>query len=376
MTVAWGSVRAAGVMAGTTIGAGMFALPYVFDRAGWLLGAAYVFAAVISVTAIHYLYFRALETVGERNRLLGLVRNTFGNTGFYPAFFVVVVGLLLALVVYLILGTEFLRVVMPQLDGGYALFLFWAASSLPLLLGLRGLAKIEIFGALIMGAIILAIFFFSLTAAAPAREFFQPREIFLPFGPVLFALAGWTAVEPIYELISSGPRTRRGALIALLGAGTLAAAVLYFLFIEGALRLSLPSVSPDGISALLRLPDWGKQGAGLLGLFAIWTSFVPIGLEVANELEKDMKLPKVVGLSVVVAVPLALVLLGLDNFIRAIGLAGGIFLGLQYVCIIAIGARIVPMNRISRLFFGALGIMFLLAAAYEIHYFVIARTPS
>lgn len=86
-------VKEAGLAAAATIGAGVFALPYVFLAAGWFTGLFYLLIFSAIVVSAHALYFRVLEKVKERNRLLGLSRGYLGRLGFGVGLFVILGGL-------------------------------------------------------------------------------------------------------------------------------------------------------------------------------------------------------------------------------------------------------------------------------------------
>ena len=100
----WGS---AGILAATTLGAGIFALPYIFKESGWLTGLFYLAALSGIVIFTHFLYWQTFAKVGEKKRLLGLTEKYLGNAAGLFAFVVIVAGLILTLVVYLILASHF-----------------------------------------------------------------------------------------------------------------------------------------------------------------------------------------------------------------------------------------------------------------------------
>src|SRR5258708_3740553 len=101
-------LKIAAIVAAATVGDGGFALPFVFYQAGWLVGVAYLVVLSAFVITAHVVYLKTLEKVGEKERLLGLSKIYLGSGGFWIGFFAIVLGLLLTLVAYLILGTQFI----------------------------------------------------------------------------------------------------------------------------------------------------------------------------------------------------------------------------------------------------------------------------
>ena len=369
-SLAWGFTSGAALLTATTVGAGIFALPYVFSKAGWTTGILYLVVFSVLVVSVHFLYWQVLEKFQEKKRLLALAKTYLGSTGFGIGFLAIVGGLLLVLVVYLILGGRFLTLLFPQLSNASALILFWIFSSVPLILGRRRIVSLEFLGAILMSAIIILIFsaVFSSSRFLSA-EHFDLKNLFLPFGPILFALAGWTAVEPVYESYKKSSDNGFNP-IAALSVGTIFSVVLYVMFVLG-IFASANVVSSDTISGLIDWPLWKKAALGVLGLFAIWTSYIPIGLEIKNSLKYDLRWKHGASLALVLFLPLLLIYIGLGNFLKVVSLTGGVFLSLQYLLIILVGRRVLILSTPRKLFFKLVSLVFILAAVYEIYYFVI-----
>lgn len=361
-------IGSAGLLVATTLGVGVFSLPYIFSKAGWGIGLLYLVVLAGVVIWSHSLYSRILDLDQGTGHLLGLARRHLGRGGYALAFVAILAGLVLALVAYLVIGAQFTRFTFPALTPGLALFVFWLFCVFPLVMGLRWLVGLEFFGALLMGAIILFVFVsgapLALFARAPVVDL---EHIFLPFGAILFSLAGWTAVEPMHEYERKSGL--RGKLLLSLTLGTGAATLLSALFVLGIVG-SVGTVTEDTVSGLAAWPLWKQGLLSLFGLFAIWTSYVPIGLEIKNSLTESALL-RGAGFFLAVFLPLALVLSGFDSFLRVIGLAGGAFLSVQYLLIFMLGKKLLPLARGARWGVNAVMFLFLLAAMYEVYYFVI-----
>jgi amino acid permease len=194
------SFTIAAIVAAATVGDGVFALPYIFYHAGWLVGLCYLVLLAAIVVMAHSVYLATLEKVGEKQRLLGLAKKYFGAAGFWAGFFAIVVGLLLTLVAYLILGTQFIHLALPVVRERYAFLIFWALISAPIFLNDTRVVELEMAGIICTTVFVSIIFITALPhvtfASAPAINW---QNIFLPFGAVLFSLAGWTSIEPAYE---------------------------------------------------------------------------------------------------------------------------------------------------------------------------------
>jgi len=357
-----------GLMTATIVGAGMFSLPYVTQQGGWATASLYLILLTAAIIFSHDLYAKVLIQNKERKRLLGLVENCFGAWGRKIGLVIIVGGLLVALVIYLILGQRFLGLLFPAIESA-GVYVFWLLASLPLLFGLKRLVLSELLGGIVMAAII----FFIFTSAIGGESIHEaprtrPEHILLPFGAILFSLAGWTAIEPILEAKERTAKT--SGLRTAMAWGVILSAALYALFVFG-IFYSAPAITDDTLSGLAGWPPWRINLLFLLGLFAIWTSYVPISVEIKNALVYDIRTHRGLAVIVVVCAPLLLYLLGLQNFIAAIGLAGGVFLSLQYMLIVLVARRTLPLRPVARYVAHALVLIFFLAAVYEVYTFIV-----
>jgi len=359
---------ASGIVVGTTIGAGIFSLPYVFLKAGWAAGIVHLVVLTILVSYAHLLYYKVLERSGEGHGLLGLVRMHLGEMAGRVAFLAVVVGLVLTLSAYLVLSAQFVVTIIPHFGFWGGVIIFWLLGSIPLVVGLRPFVGAEVVGAVLMVAIILlaVVLAPSVERAVPALKV---QDMFLPFGAVLFALAGWTAVEPVFRWRRKFPSARFSPVSAM-GVGTGVSALLYALFAFGILS-SANVVTTDTVSGLT---NWGGGQhilLALFGLFAVWTSYLPIGLEVKSALEKDLSWKPWAAVAATVFVPLLLVVAGLRDFLSLVGVAGGVFLSFQYLFILAVARKALALSKTATLLVTFIMTVFLAAAVYEVYMFVV-----
>ncbi len=364
-----GFFRVAAIVAAATIGDGIFALPYVFYRAGWFISLFYLVALAIFVSTAHVIYLATLEKRGEKERLLGLTRKYFGTPGFWVGFVAIIVGLILTLVAYLILGTQFIHLAFPSVPTSVAFFVFWLFISLPVFLDDRYVMDLELFGIACTSCVILFIFLSAWPnitfAGIPAIE---PGNFFLPFGVILFALAGWTSVEPAYE--SRKRLGIRGGPVRGLAFGTFFVAILYVMFAAGILG-SVPVVSPDTASGLTTWPVWKKEILAIFGLLAVATVYIPISREIKNSLEKDLRWSKFAARSLIVLLPIFLIGLGFNNFLVVVGLVGGLFLSVQYLLIISVGRRALILTPVKKFLLDVIALAFIIAAVYELWIFIV-----
>jgi amino acid permease len=364
----------AAIVAAATIGEGVFAVPYIIATAGWAITFGY-FAAVIAIVSVaHILYLRTLAATDEKERLLGLTRRYFGATGFWIGFVAIVVGLLLGFVAYLVLGTQFLQILFPGMAPGVALAIFWLLLAI-LVWGSEGrIAWFEGVGIALVSFAILFIFFSGHPAAFLSTvPFAVPGGFLIPFGVVIFALAGWTSVEPVYELAyrkEDGRKLVVPAAFVLFALGTAFAGLLYWLFAAGVIG-TVPHVTADTVSGIAAWPLWRRDILAAVGLLSVCVVSVPIAREIRGAMEKDLGWSSIVARAAIVLLPLAAVLLGFTNFLTIVGIAGGIFISTQYLLIISVGRRTLALSAREKVLLDAVAIVFICAAVYEIWHFVV-----
>ncbi len=357
----------AGVLVATTIGAGIFALPYVFLKAGWFLGLFYLVALSAILYEIHALFARASLEGRGRSGLTGLLAKHFGRTAAGLGSVAIAGGLLLALVVYLILSSGFVELLGFQ-GGSTGVLVFWLAATLPIALNPRRFAWAEAIGAIAIAALIGIVFLNATSLSFGAAPLADWSNALLPFGPVLFALTGWTAIEPMRDYHEKTKSVKR--FLPALRSGTAGIAVLYLMFAMGILGSGLP-IAPNTVSGLAGWPDGLRFVFGILGLIALWTSYVPIGREIKNALAVDLAWPSYAASTIVFLTPPLLFSLGLTSFLAVVGLAGGIFLSVQYLLIALVCREASRPNPNERIFLNFATALFLLAAVYEVYHFIV-----
>jgi amino acid permease len=347
------------ILIATTIGAGIFSLPYIFYNAGWLINLIYFLFLGFFLVFIHYLYSLTLLKTQGRGGLLELIKENL-NLKLYPfAFILIILGLILTLLIYLILGGKFLNIIFPSLNFNLTVLIFWLISSVSLIFG-KFFNRFETLGAFFIIFIILFVFFSNGNLNNLNIPAINLNQVFLPFGPLLFALAGWTAIFPMLKQNNFQKIHFKKFIL-----GTAIIIVLYLLFILGIINAS-PIITEDALSGL-NWPYFKLVILALLGLFAIWTSYLPIGLEIKNSL--SLFFSSLTNNIIIIFSPIILFYFGLQSFLKTINLAGGVFLALQYLFILILENKVLNLNLINKLFIKILKIIFLLACFYEIYFY-------
>lgn len=348
-----GSLAVAAFVVAGTVGAGIFALPQLVRVSGVIPFLFYLITLGGAVSTVHILYWKTLERTGGTHGLLGLLKKEWGDGVFVVGLLVITGGLLLTLSAYLVLGASFVSAIFPISESSAGI-IFWFLAVLPLILSLRKFFLLETVGTylvvLIVGVVLILArdplsFFTSLS--------FVPRNIFLPFGTVLFALAGWNTIETLYEMKARG----RFAFVRprAITMGTYGAALLYLLFVMGTFNME----TSRGETILL----------SILGLICVLGVFRMIGKDLIVSLGEDLQFSWPLALGAVAFVPVFFLMLGLRDFLALVSLVGGVFVAFQYIAILFISKRILHLRNIKGAFVIFLTLIFAAGAALELYRF-------
>jgi len=327
----------AALLSATIIGAGIFALPFVFQKAGLIAGFFYllIFSAVF--VFIHLRYADIISKTAENHRFAGYAETYLGKSGKWLAILMTIVGMLFTLTVYLIISKSFIDIFFPSLVDAYKILAFWFLGSLAIFLGIKRLAISEFLITFGIGAIILVIFVFgsnNLGQTISSVPFFNLEYIFLPYGVILFALSGRAAIPAVLGYFRNNNLPPNGIKPSII-LGTLFPAFIYAVFVLAILNLSGGIVSQDSVSGLIgRLPFWILEILGILGIISLWSSYIVIGRDVKKSLGYDLNLPKLLIALIVIFAPVILYFSGFQNFLKLVGLTGGIFMGLEGIFIV------------------------------------------
>ena len=351
----------AGLLASVIIGAGIFALPFVFHQAGFLTGLFYLAAFTLVFTVVHRMYAEVIERTEGRHRFVGYAKIYFKRFGFITTIATTAIGFILTLVAYISLAGDFVLLIVPSV-GDFSPYAFWLVASLAFVASLKRFANFEFAMTVAMAFIVLALLFSGVIyGETPTTHAFNSAEFFLPYGVVLFALSGRAAISAIYEYYEKRkiPKTK---LVSAITWGTIVPAVVYVLFVIAVLFLSGGLVSEDALSGLAHISPVLLSLVGILGLFALWTSYFFLAIEVRDIFRYDFKLKRTLSTLLVVVAPLWLYNTGLTNFMGLIAIIGGVFLALDSIITIAMYSKIKGWGLLAK----TLIILFAVGAIYEI----------
>lgn len=321
------------MITGLTIGAGILGIPYVVARAGLIAGLAQIVFFGVITLFLNMMIGEVAIKAGVNMQLPGLAGKYLGAPAkviLSATLFLSALGALLAYIVgegaalsALLGGDQFVWSIV-----------FWSLGSFFVW---RGLSTVKIFEKIASIAVISLIVFLSVYLLPHVRPenifYFNFGNFFLPYGVILFALGGSSAIAEAHALLPDRARDFRRALII----GTVIPILVYLLFaiaVVGAFGLGVSEVATVGLSA--------KFGVGIsilaniFAVLAMGTGFVGLGTALRDTLCWDFKLSTWLSVLLVITIPLALFLFGIKSFVAILGFVGGLFLAIDSIFMVVI----------------------------------------
>lgn len=338
------------VLIGTTIGAGIFGLPFLFSRIGlgWAVTLFFFLALVMIFEQLGYV-FVTLHTEGK-HRLPGYAKIHLGQWARNVEIVSTIAGYIGGLLVYGILAGTFLNIIIPALEPFWGSIAFFIVGVF--LIGLRQniFVRVESWLTILLILLFLGIVivgFNSVRLDSLSVVMSQGSAwwhfLLLAYGAILFSLTAIAAIPEVSAVFFTmrTTRLRDHAVYWSVGAGTVLAALFTLLFALVVVGISGGSTTPDALSGLSIFLGKGVIVAGAwVGILAVVTSFLTFGIYARHTLNYDFGLSRVAASAIVSLVPPALFLIGLRNFIDVIGLLGAVFGGIDSILIACMVGRI------------------------------------
>ncbi len=337
---------AVAVLVSGTVGVGIFGVPFVFAKAGFLTGLLFLVGLAVVNLALNLAYGEIILRTDKAHQLVGYAEVYLGSFFKKLTFFTFVLSIYSALLAYIIVGGEFLANILSykffiSADALSIIFFFIGAFVVA-----GGLKTISIADFLMMILYLAAV---PLIAILGVGHFglhnfslWHKEFWFLPYGVVLFALTGMSSVVLQREVLDGRESTLKRAVIW----GSLIPPILYLIFSFVVVGVSGDATSPDALSGLLIFlnPKVVLIGS-IFGVLAIFTSFISLGRVLLESFQYDFKINKSLSWLLALCPPFLFFLFKIRNFINVIGLAGALALGIEAIIFIFIYGRVKKMGH-------------------------------
>jgi tyrosine-specific transport protein len=325
-------LEAIATLIGITIGAGIMGIPYVISKSGLVVGMLHILVIGFLMLFVNLFLAEIVLRTRGNHQLTGYAAKYLGNAGKGLMAFSMVIGVYGALLAYLIGGGSALGSIFGGDIFWYGI-LFFALGSFIIFRGLdfvKGTELISVAVLLVLVFFIIAVNFMNIN---PGNFSIGDGDIFLPYGVILFAFIGTSAIpEMRQELVYNYKEMKKAVIL-----GTLIPIAVYLLF-----GLSAVLVGGAGTTEVASIGLGKALGPGMVvltGLFAVFnmaTSFIILGLALKEMYHYDLKFSNAKSLVLALGVPLIIFTLGFRDFIAPLSIAGSLTGGIDGILIVLI----------------------------------------
>ncbi len=294
------------LVAGTTIGAGMLALPIMTAFVGFGLSLAIFFICWFFMLMTAYFFLDVNCSLKGEVNLISMVHKTIGNWGKVLAWVVYLLLLYSLIAAYIAASAPLFKTALHQMTG-YHLPNWLASFVLPFVFGgfvYLGTLGVDLINRLLMFGLVIS--YVLLVGFLPEHVdgdllmHFDIKTLLIPF-PVVITSFGYHIIIPTLTTYMNHDRKQ---LRRVLFVGSLIPLFIYILWqvlilgivpVEG--RDSLAAAWTHGKTAIAPLVDivnnrWIKMGAQFFAFFAIITSFLGVSLSLSDFLIDGLKIKK------------------------------------------------------------------------------------
>ncbi len=325
-------LKALAILIATIIGVGIFGLPFVASRAGFILFAIYMLVILGIAIISHLMYAKVCLNTPGKKRFPGYVKQYIGPRAAKFSMVSMCIGMYGAQLAYLIVGGQFFYNLLSPYFGGNILlytFIYFILASALIYTGIKGISVVEFF-VVILFAIIIIAFAVRLLPLVEVNNLslINTKAVFLPYGIVLFALWGSSIIPEMKELLEKKKKSLNKAIVI----GLIWAAALYLIFSGAVVGFCGNDTGSEAFSCLNTKLGGGIAQIGyLLGAITCFSSFILLGLTVKKSFHYDYKWPKHIAWAIASIVPFLLYFAGLKNYINIIGMTGAVTIGIEGV---------------------------------------------
>ena len=344
-------IKGIGLMAGLIIGAGVFALPYAFAKAGIFWGTIHLVFSVFVVYFLHQWYGEVSFYTKGKHRFVGYVEKYLGKKAKVFSAITTMGSYYFSLLIYAVMGGIFLSNFTSLFNGHTVEFmtlLFFATGGLMALFKVNKIAEINFYLTLPIFGFIIYLLFFSFPYIK-AENFFSTDNLFLnknwflPYGVWLFSLTGFSAIPPTRDLfIDSGIKKFK----TVVSISLFLAIFAYILFVFSILGVSGSFATEDALSGIKAFMGVKVMAIGsIIGFLCVFTSFIALAADMKSMFRYDYKIPRFVAWLFVIIPPTALYLFKFDGLVNTLAITGSVGMGILGVFVVLMRHKMVRILK-------------------------------
>jgi amino acid permease len=362
------------VFAGGMVGVGFLSLPYIASKTGIWVMLLYFVVLTALILIINRIFCEISLKTPDFTRFPGFVGYYLGKWPKVIAMILTSIGSIGVLLVYILVGGQFLfSALFPIFSGDILIYvlLYFALASIIVYFDIKVVAKAEFW---IMILLVLSLFFIFAEGLSKINLMnlftsykLQASSLFLPYGPILFALWGAGLIPEIEEMLRASGNQPKKILKKIVKISTILVSVFYLLFTLLILSIAGNNTDQTALTSLKNFLGNGAVSVSLLiGALATFTAFITQGIILKKTIMFDLKVKHWQAFVITCFTPMILYLIGVTSFLTIISFVGGIVLGINGILILLIYKKI----KGKKMIIYPLSVVFLLGIIYELIYFI------
>jgi tyrosine-specific transport protein len=359
------TMRAVALLVGTVIGAGVLGIPYAITKSGFLTGLVTIIILALAILMLNLFFGEITLRTPGKHQIPGYAEKYLGKYGKIIAMVGLFFGIYGALTAYMIGEGEALSAIFG-LNPFIFSIMFLLLTSIFVYRGLKTITESElVVASIVIGlALLVSLFaFFSGKLDISNLATFNPQNILLPYGVILFALHGSAAIPEMREYLARDKKRLKKAIII----GSVIPAIIYIIFaaaVVGVTGIDTTEVATIGLGnyfggSMIVLGN-------LFAIFAMFTSFLVLALAMKESYMYDYKIKPFLSWLLTISIPLIVFLVGMKSFATVLSIGGAFGAGITGILIVLMfwkarkhGNR-VPEYKLGKKFFMGVLIIVLL----------------
>jgi tyrosine-specific transport protein len=316
---------------GTIIGAGIFGLPYVIMKSGFLIGLLHLGLTAVIITIIMLYLGEIAQRTKTIHQLPGYAQKYLGTKGKTIMFIALIVGIYSALLAYLIAeGSSLSYIIFGNSSYSFQMgLLFWLALSFISYYGIEALRKGEPIGVILVFILVISIsVYFTNKIDISNLSSLSLQNVFAPFGVVLFAYLGFSIIPEVKRILGEHQKPMKKIIIS----AYLLAFLIYAVFTAIVLGFR-GALTPEIATIALGKPFI------LLGVITMFNAYLALSTAMMDTFKFDFNKSRKTAWIYTIAIPMILYglleVLGKASFTAVIGIGGVISGGITAILILA-----------------------------------------
>ena len=313
-------------MVGGTVGAGILGIPYIIQKAGFLIGLIDIIIIGLTILFMNLAMGEVMLRTPGKHQLSGYCEIYQGKIAKYVISFTLVFGIIGALTAYLLGGGNALA----SLFGGNPIFytiIFFVIASLIILSGLQTVKKFELIFAPMLILLVVIIVIISLANLKLKNiEIGNPKDLLIPYGAIFFTFLAMPAVIDVKEELNHNKKLLKKSLII----GSFIPFIIYIIFpfaVIGATGANTSEIATIGLGYYF---GHGMEILGnLFPIFSAGAAFLVLGIALKEIFVYDYNMNKYLAWMISCCTPLLLILMGFNSFILILSIVGGVSAGID-----------------------------------------------